>query len=112
MWFNYVGCQARCTDENCEMLFSGEGKHGRHLKKEYGDTYARMVNTATRQFIGNFRKFVKRSSSHDVTVENDGLSSGERSDTVMGTSRSATNVWTLPSTKKMFISIEERYFRK
>lgn len=35
-------------------------KHGEHRNKEYGDTCARLVGTATRQLIGNVREFVKQ----------------------------------------------------
>lgn len=69
-----------------------------------------MVKTSTRQLIGSVKEFLKHCSSDDVTVEEDGLSSGERMDAVMGMTRSVANVWTLISVKRNFISVEEGWF--
>lgn len=78
-----------------------------HRQKEYGNTYARRVGTATKQLI-LFRVFLRNMFCEEVTVERDGLCSGERRDAVMGMSRSVTNMWTLPSVKKTSISVEWR----
>lgn len=69
-----------------------------------------MVESATRQLIESVRKFVKFWFWDEVTEQDDEPSSEEEIDTMMGISRSATNVWTLLSTKRTFISVEEKWF--
>lgn len=86
-------------------------KRGGQRQKEYADTFGRMLETATKQVIGNIGEFVKHWSWDEVTVEEDGQSSEERRGSVMSMSRTATRVWTLPSVGKTFISVDERWFR-
>lgn len=58
-----------------------------HPEKEYSDGYTRKAETSTRQLIEKVREFVKYWSCNEITVEEDGLSGGERRDAVMGLSR-------------------------
>lgn len=81
-----------------------------HWQKEYGDTYAKMVEPATKQMIANFRKFVNEWFSDEVTVEKIGLSSAERRDAVTGIPHTLTRVWLLPSMRRTFIPVEEMCF--
>lgn len=67
-----------------------------------------MVDNTTRQLTGDVTNFLKHWPREDVTIEEDGLSSGVRMDAKTGMSRSATNVWTISHVKRTIISAKER----
>lgn len=70
-----------------------------------------MVKAAKRHSIGDVREFVKHSFWDAVTIREDWLSCGKRSDIVMWISWSVTNVWTLSPMKITFIPVEECWYR-
>lgn len=80
------------------LCFVKREKHGGKQYKEYGNTLARMVETVRRQLTGIGKEFLKHWYLDEVTIQEGGLSTGERKRAVREMSRSATNVWTLPST--------------
>lgn len=93
-----------------KRLVEREKREGQR-QKEYANTFERMLATETRQVIGNSGEFVKHWSQDKVTIETDELSSEEKRGSVMSMSSSATRVRTLPSVGKIFISVDERWFR-
>lgn len=98
-------------DGNRGALFTREEKPGGHRQKKYGDMYVRVVATLTRQLNGIVRDSVYHWFWDKITVEEYWLSSRKRKNAVMGMSRSATNICTLPSIKRTFSSVEKRWFR-
>lgn len=97
---SYVHCQAGYLNVQCAALFSRERKLGGHWQKWYNDMHRNMVQTATRELIGNGMNLVKHWSWGDVKVEQGGLSSGKKSDAVMKISRTANKIWTVSSISK------------
>lgn len=60
--------------------------------------------------IGNIGAFVKHWFWDEFTVGEEELSCGGRRNAVVVMSGSASNIWTISSVKRMFISVEERCF--
>lgn len=58
----------------------------------------------------NIKRILKPCSSEESTVEEGSLGLDERKKYVLEISRKATNVWTLPSVRKTFISVNKRWF--
>lgn len=81
---------------------------GEYCQTEYVETYRRMEETATKKLIGIVREFLKHYSWKAVSVEENKVASGERREAVMAMSRTATSIWTVPSSGKAFILVDER----
>lgn len=86
--------------------------NGGNGQKGYGHIYVRMMKTATTQSSGSIRKLVKHWSREKVTLGKNELHSGERIDIVMGMAGSTTNMSTIPSVKRTFISVEKGGFER
>lgn len=78
-------------------------QHG--SQKEYANIYGRLVNTSKTQMIGNITEFVIKRIWDEVTVQKEGLSSGERSEKVMELSKTTTKVWTVRFVPGQSISV-------
>lgn len=86
-------------------------KRGVYCQKRYAGIYGRKVDTAAKRLTENLKNFVKHCSREKVIVEEHGLGTEGRIDTVMGMSTTALNVLTLPSMRKKLISVDEMRFR-
>lgn len=89
-------------NNNYSELLNGEDKCEGCRPKEYIDVYKKMVETATRHFIRSIREFGKH-WSWQWSVEEGFLRKSNRTEEVMGISRTATKVWTLLFMKKTVI---------
>lgn len=70
-----------------------------------------MIRTAPRQIIGNITELFNHKPLERLAVDENRMNSEKISDTVIGMPGSATNMWTPPSVRRMFIAAKDRSFR-
>lgn len=69
------------------------------------------MKTAKKKLIENVKEYVNHWSREDLTVERNDPGSGKRSQVTMVMMRTVTKVWTLPTKRKKFITVDEGWLR-